>query len=172
MRNQTKLTIACGLIAVTSAIGFAQDTHAAPKYYRLDFAVQELDGGKVTNSRHYVTTIATVFMPGQSLIRTGSKVPIMSSGTGTNSEQYTYIDLGVNIDCREAKEMQGELALNVAAEISTAATSSRQPVIRQIKWQSNVVVTLGKPTVIFSSDDLTTKYQLQLELTAKPIEAH
>jgi hypothetical protein len=32
-----------------------------------------------------------------------------------------------------------------------------------------VIVPLKKPTVIFSSDDLTTKHQMQLELTATPI---
>ena len=43
------------------------------------------------------------------------------------------------------------------------------PMIRQNRWTSNVVVPLKKPTVIFSSDDLTTKHQMQLELTATPI---
>jgi len=41
--------------------------------------------------------------------------------------------------------------------------------VRQNKWGSIVLVALRKPTVIFSSDDLTSKHQVQLELTATPI---
>jgi hypothetical protein len=84
----------------------------------------------------------------------------------------TYLDVGVNIDCRAAKEIQDQLALNVSAEISGIATEqpSNQPLIRQTKWESNVIVPLRKPTTIFSSDDPSTKRQTQLELTAIPIK--
>ena len=85
----------------------------------------------------------------------------------------TYIDVGVNIDCRAAKEIQDQLALNVAAEISSVAadpSSSTLPLVRQTKWSSNVIVPVRKPTTIFSSDDPTTKRQTQLELTAIPIK--
>ena len=134
--------------------------------------VKELDSGKVINARHYSTTTAT----GDSIsgysctIRTGNKVPVPSGGaTGTST--FTYIDVGVNIDCRSAKEIDGSLAVSVAAEISNAATSSNPPLIRQTKWSSNVIVPIGKPTVIFSSDDVTSKGQMQLELTATAIGA-
>jgi hypothetical protein len=43
------------------------------------------------------------------------------------------------------------------------------PVIRQNRWSSNVVVPLKKPTLIFASDDATSKRQMQLELTAAPV---
>jgi hypothetical protein len=33
-----------------------------------------------------------------------------------------------------------------------------------------VIVPVGKPTVIFSSDDVASKGQMQLELTASPIK--
>jgi len=36
------------------------------------------------------------------------------------------------------------------------------------EWSSNVIVPIGKPTVIFSSDDVTTKGQMQLELSSSP----
>jgi hypothetical protein len=60
----------------------------------------------------------------------------------------------------------------VAAEVSSAAETpdAPAPVIRQVKWNSPVIVPLGKPTVIFSSDDPSSKRQMQLELTARPIK--
>jgi hypothetical protein len=56
--------------------------------------------------------------------------------------------------------------------VSSAAETpdAPAPVIRQVKWNAPVIVPLGKPTVIFSSDDPSSKRQMQLELTARPIK--
>jgi len=170
-RNKVNLAVTCGAILLTAAICTAQGENAKsaaqqPKYFHLDFVVKELDGGKVINVRHYSTT--TMAGDYTCTIRSGNKVPVQSgSATG-----LTYIDVGVNIDGRDPKEIEGSLALSVTAEISVAATSSSPPLIRQTKWSSNVIVPIGKPTVIFSSDDVATKGQMQLELTATAIQAH
>ena len=173
MFNRTRLTIAFGMAAWLAGACFAQEGAKAPepKFYHLDFAVKEMDSGKVVNSRRYSSTTATAGMPGDAgcSIRTGSKVPVPAAGTTGNSV-FTYIDLGVNIDCRAAKEIDGNLALNVTAEVSSAATSQNPPVVRQNRWNSSIFVPLGKPVVIFSSDDLTSKGQMQIELTATPIK--
>jgi hypothetical protein len=172
IRNKTKLAVACGAIILTAGICAAQSEGAKPapeqpKYFHLDFVVKELEGGKVVNARHYSTTTDTEDRV--STIRSGNKVPVQTASSGPDSGQFTYIDVGVNIDCRAAKEIQGDLALNVSAEISTATTAQKQPLIRQTKWSSNVILPLGKPTVIFSSDDVASKGQMQLELTATPV---
>ena len=165
--NKTKLAVA---MLLTAGFCGAQSDKTPPeptKYFHLDFVVKELEGGKVINTRHYSTTAATSRQT--STIRSGNKVPIQTGGSGPDNSQFTYIDLGVNIDCRDLREIQGDLALNVAADISTAVTPQKQPLIRQTKWNSNVVLPIGKPTVIFSSDDVAGKGEMQLELTATPI---
>jgi len=136
------------------------------KFYKLDFAVKEVEGAKVLNSRAF-STIVQMDPPGSRAeagsIRTGSKVPV------TNG---SYIDVGVNIDCRSLKEVQGDLALSVNADLSSTApepSAPDRPVIRQNRWSSYVIVPIKKPTVIFSSDDATTKHTMQLELTATPV---
>jgi hypothetical protein len=44
-------------------------------------------------------------------------------------------------------------------------------VVRQAKWSSIVLIPIRKgPTVIFSSDDPASKRQLQLEVTATPLQ--
>jgi len=173
MRNQTKMGLAFLFAAFLAGHAFAQGETAKPaaeepKYFHLDFVVKELENGKVTNSRAYAMTMSTGDVGG-SMIRTGNKVPIpTSSGSSSN---FTYIDVGVNIDCRSAKQVGDQLALNVAAEVSTAATEPplSSLVIRQTKWGSTAIVPLRKPTTIFSSDDPSSKRQTQLELTATPI---
>ena len=161
------------LIAVSC---FAEDK-TPPRFYRLDFVVKELEGGKVLNARTYSAMASTGELPPPlgnraCSIRTGSKVPIPTVAGGPG--QFTYLDLGVSIDCYEIKEELPALALRVEADISSAVQESSPgsptpPVIRQNKWTSGVLVFIKKPTVLFSSDDVSGKHQMQLELTATPI---
>jgi hypothetical protein len=139
------------------------------KFYHLDFIVKEVDGAKVINSRSYSTMISTGHS--NESIRTGNKVPYQS-GVGPNN--YQYFDVGVNIDCREAREVENQLALTVGAEVSSLApgqtsVSGPLPLVRQNRWNADVILPLRKPTVIFSSDDPTSTHKMQVEVTATPI---
>jgi len=156
----------CGLrlllLALMTCVCLADDATPA-KFCKLDFVVKEVDGTKVLNTRSY-SFLTTQVTHEACSIRTGNKVPVAGGG---------YLDVGVSIDCYEVKETPLGLSLGVAADISSIPAESQIPVsgqvIRQNKWRSVVVVPLKKPTVIFSSDDLTSKHQMQLELTATPI---
>ncbi len=165
-----------------------RDNASAPqqRFYRVHFAVAELDGaGKVTNTRNYDETIATAG-GGQSVgdqqIKTGSRVPIATGSYASNGNpanlantQFQYIDLGVNLDVREATEHGEMLGFRLKAEVSSVAHQTEiggvgEPVIRQNVWDSTVLVPMGKPTVVFSSDDLDSKGKMQVEVTATRIE--
>jgi len=172
MLNKTKLAIAGGLLILTAGTIFAQDSLRSGeqgKFFHLDYVVKELEGGKVTNARHYSTLIAAGDNTNTSIIRTGSKLPVQTGGS-MGSEIYTYVDVGVNIDSKMAKEVGDALALSINAEISSAVPSGHQPLIRQTKWGSSVLVPIGKPTTIYSADDVTAKGQMQIELTATPVK--
>jgi hypothetical protein len=137
-------------------------------FYHLDFVVKEVDGNKVLNSRAYSTSIRE---SGRNSIRAGARVPMPS---GPNA--FQYMDLGANFDCGRVQEVDGKLALNVTAELSSIAPNDQegsaktQPVIRQNKWDADVIVPLGKTTTIFSSDDVSSKNKMQVELTATLIK--
>ncbi len=165
MRNIRNYGAGLLAMAVMAGACLAADT-APPKFYKLDFVVKEVEGTKVVNARTYSVT-ASDEKPGRYSIRTGAKVPF------SNGKDYTYLDVGVNIDCRGLEETQAGFSSWVDAEISSVVPEStvtpERPFVRQIKWSSFVVVPLKKPTVIFFSDDLTGKHQTQLELTATPI---
>ncbi|MGA8027576.1 MAG: hypothetical protein WB992_10540 [Bryobacteraceae bacterium] len=135
------------------------------RFYRLDFLVKELDGGKVLNSRVYSMQVATE--GGDNSIRTVSKIPF-----ATSPGSWTQIDVGTNIDCSNIREVQGELSLKISAEVSSVLedpSNSGRPIIRQNQWRSFVLLKLKKPTVVFSSDDVSSKRQMQLEVTATPV---
>ena len=150
------------------------------KFYRLDFALKEMDENKVVSQKNYSTFMSTDDRVKGALIRTGTKVPYQS-GAGTN---YNYVDVGVNIDCQKIQELNGQLVVQVSADITSVPAPSGvgtsgnpaesavhgMPLVRQNRWNSAAVVAIGKATTLFSSDDLNTKRKLQLELTATPIK--
>ena len=171
--------MAHALIALSLAVPMlAQD---GTKFYRLDFALKELDENhKVVSQKNYSTFMSTDDRVKGALIRTGTKVPYQSSA-GTN---YNYLDVGVNIDCQKIQELNGQLVVQVSADITSVPAPSGvgtsgnpaesavpgMPLVRQNRWNSVAVVAIGKATTLFSSDDLNTKRKLQLELTATPIK--
>jgi hypothetical protein len=169
-----KMVLGATLLTLTaSGICFAQNDIAKPvaveqaKYYHLDFVIKELEDGKVTNSRHYSMMVLSQT---NGSIRTGDKVPVRTSSG--ESKLYTYLDVGVNIDCRQVRQVQDKLVLSVAVDISSVAgetTSVTPPLIRNTKWSSEVTLPLNKPTVLFMSDDAAAKRQMQLELTGTPV---
>ena len=194
-----KITVFCLLLAAPALMlhARAQDTAKAPEaakapeppahYYRLQFVIQELGSdGKPTNSRSYSTTVSTGRMDHYGAIRTGSRVPIITGAlhgpTGTSESklefQYQYLDVGVNIDTENVHETNGQLSFLLKAEVSALADPTHtspsdlpnDPVIHQNQWQASVIIPIGKPTVVFSSDALDNKGGMQLSVTATRLD--
>jgi len=175
MASVVGLMIAAGV----SASGAMQES---PKFFKLDFVVKEVDAGKTISSHPYSVRAGVDAANGAS-IRTGSK---MSLATGTASGgvmQYTYFDTGINFDVHRLdvhrldvhrlkegdSEVSKELVVAVSSVVEEPTEKTRQPVIRQNQWTSMVTVKVGKPTMVFSSDDVSSKRQMSVELTATPI---
>jgi hypothetical protein len=168
-----KIAILCLILFATPILVLpvsAQQTtaSAAPAhYYRLEFVVKEVgEDGKAVNSRTYLTTVSTDDK--MSSVRTGTRIPIHTNDKGGDIQ---YLDVGVNIDCRQAHEIPEGLGLQISAEISSLATPNppsdvTTPIIRQNHWQSSTVLPMGKPIVVFSSDNLENKGRMQVEVTA------
>src|SRR5262249_2999327 len=153
-----------------AAPALAQSTEPA-KFYKLDFVVKEVEGGKVVNSRMFSTMLAATVTgrdPAAASIRAGGRVPVAQGGAG----QFSFHDVGVNIDSRDLKEMQGDVSVSIQADISliTQEAAGPAPFTRQNRGAGTVLATIKKPTVVFASDDITSKRQLQLELTATPVK--
>ncbi len=154
---------------VTAVPAVAQSeapTTQSSEFYRLDFAIKEMEGGKVIKTRNYEAMIASSYQA--SSIRSGAKVPVVDA-KGT-----TYIDVGVNVDVHDIKVTKEGLELSILAEASGTVDTgtgglTKQPIIYQTKWNSRVELPLGKATTLFSSDDPASKHQLQLEVTATKV---
>ena len=151
------------LLLVASA-ALAQNEES--KVYQLDFQIRHLENGKVTSTRNHSALAVTGVGHTGCQIRSGNRVP--------NGNTNNYLEVGVNIDCKAAKEIGEKFSIQITAEISEVApvdgSSSQLPIIRQIRWNSTVLVPNRKATILFSSDDSGTKVTTQLEMTATPIK--
>lgn len=170
MRRTTKLYLLAGVLLAMAGTAWAQaEREINTGFYRLDFVTKELDDTKVINSRTYSLIVSD--KSGGNSMRSSSKVAIPTG----HGDQYQFYDIGVNLDVKEVREVQGQLSVGVAAGITHVAAdstpnSSLPPVMRSYNWNSVVLVPLRKATQIFSSDDLGSKRKFQLELTATPVK--
>ncbi len=192
MRKTAYIVFACCLVLISGSAGrlLAQDSEKAPEsskapeppahFYHLEFVVQETGpDGKPTNSRTYSGTVSTSRTDRGFAMRTGSRVPVTTGAPSSENKgmpvQFQYIDVGVNIDAQSARESGDKLALWLVADISSladAATSSNNgaPVVRQNRWQASVLLPIGKPTTVFTSDVLDNKGAMQLVVTVTPVK--
>lgn len=158
-------------LAVTAPAQTPEAKQPEPKFYKLEIVLKELEAGKVVTARNYVMTTAFPASITAS-IRTGDKVAV-STGAGTPNTQFTYMDVGVNIDCRINSVTTAEIGLRIGADISSAADnkgSSLPPTIVQTRFNGDALVPFRKPTTVFSSDGASSKRQTQLEITATPLQ--
>jgi hypothetical protein len=128
--------------------------------YRLDFSVNELDDGKKINTRQYSLNLNA---DDANEIKIGTRVPVESG-----HEQFQYIDIGTSIWCRIGERADG-VPLSVRADISNLAIpdqgASPRPVVRQFKINASTLAVPGKPMIVGSVDDPSSKRQFQLKVT-------
>ena len=178
--------LAAALLLVTTPFCLRAQSASSPMvqtpehFYRLKLVVEEVnDAGTVTNARTYETTVST--SGASQTIKTGSRIPVAtgSYSSGSNASamntQFQYIDLGVEATVKNAEETGNDLAFHLRMEVSSMARSENiagveEPVIRDNSWDTNVLVPIGKPTVVFSSDDLDSKGKMQVQVTATAVE--
>jgi hypothetical protein len=171
----SKQLIAAILAAIALAPAAIRAQEKAPDtpltHYKLTYRLLEVDAnGKITNSRAYVAIIGAGSDSAPAKIRTGDKLPIPVKG-GTDVQ---YQDVGTDIDTFHPQIHDRQLSLQVSAALSSVAKSAPSlvpnvPIFRQTRWESSVVVTLDKPTLIFISDNTSDAGKTELELTATEI---
>jgi hypothetical protein len=147
---------------------------AAPKTYRLTYTVSEMDGTKFIGTQHYSMTADA---DGRASVKLGSKVPVLTGeynpGSSQTQTQFTYIDVGLNLDTRLREFANGLQVIakveksNVADEPSTL--EGHEPIIRQEVLQNTAVVTLGKPVMLGSLDIPGSTRHLDIGLVVEPV---
>jgi len=147
-------------------------------FFKLAFVMYELDDGKRTNQRDYTMIGRTDNQP--SSIRVATKIPIYTEVKG-NDKSYTYIDAGLTIRCSLKEQVDRRLQFHCDIEMSgfvrpqqvagaVGQAGPEAPVIRTTRTESWALLTLGKPTVFTTVDDINSTKRMQVEVTATKIE--
>jgi hypothetical protein len=135
--------------------------------YRLDIVINELEDSKKVNARSY-----SVLLEGDnwSRLRIGTRIPIQQQS------QVVYMDVGLSLDCRlhgseDGPSLEVILEMNSFAipEQGTAANPGTPP-LRNFRTQTTSALSLGKPAVITSADDMASKRRFQVEVTATKVK--
>jgi hypothetical protein len=122
-----------------------------------------------------------------SKIRMGSRVPVLTGTSPNMPAQWQYIDVGTNIDCRASQSPDGRYRLSLMMERSWAEgevsssegkssnTEARtgefhQPVIRQFRSDSEVIVRAGQTLETnFATDPVSGKV-IKIEVTLEVLK--
>ena len=147
-------------------------------FFKLAFVMYELDDGKRTNQRDYMMIGRTDNHP--SSIKVSTRVPIYTEVKG-NDKAYTYIDVGLRINCSLKEQMDRRVQLNCDIEISSflrpeqivgavGKAGTEAPVLRTTRTESWALLTLGKPAVFTTVDDVNSTKRMQIEVTATKLD--
>ena len=147
-------------------------------FFKLAFVMYELDDGKRTNQRDYMMIGRTDNHP--SSIKVATKVPITTLEKG-DEKQYTYTDVGLRINCSMKEQVDRRLQLHCDIEISsfirpeqianaTGNAGLAAPFLRTTRTDSWELLTLGKPAILTTVDDINSTKRMQVEVTATKLD--
>jgi hypothetical protein len=147
-------------------------------FFKLSFVMYELNDGKRTNQRDYMMIGRTDNHP--SSIKVATKVPITTLEKG-DEKQYTYTDVGLRINCSMKEQVDRRLQLHCDIEISsfirpeqianaTGNAGLAAPFLRTTRTDSWALLTLSKPAILTTVDDINSTKRMQVEVTATKLD--
>jgi hypothetical protein len=162
-----------------SAVATAQET-AKPKPdehtpavipLRVQVVFSEYDGEKKVANLPYNFTVNADerrAKPG-SQIRTGARIPVT-----TGKDQFTYLDVGTNVDCSATLQDDGRYKLQMALERSSvspdAQSAGSNPVLRTFRVDLNPVLKDGQSVESIVSADPLNGHVYHVSVTLNVIK--
>ena len=147
-------------------------------FFKLAFVMYELEDGKRINQRDYMMIGRTDNHP--SSIKVATKIPITTEEKG-NDKAYTYTDVGLRINCSMKEQVDRRMQLNCDIEMSslvrpeqiasvTGNAGPGVPVLRSMRIESWELLTMGKPAILTTVDDINSTKRMQIEVTATKVD--
>jgi|WetSurMetagenome_2_1015567.scaffolds.fasta_scaffold567605_2 hypothetical protein len=149
------------------------DDNAPSIYYRLDFAIRELDREKLVDTRNYTLLVQSGVA--ESIVA-GSEVPYPSSTYSSTAsapvKNISYRSVGVSINAGMI-ETDDSPRLDLLVEVSDAvppAKDSDSPVFRKVQLHCRALLPLGKPTTVGVVEDPASRHRFQVDVTATKLK--
>lgn len=173
-----KVMAAAALCAAAFPAG-AQDQKPGPRYYEVRFAIHDNSDPAVSGVRNYTMIVAA---NRKGVFSVGDRVPVATAsyepGSAGNvpTTQFSYIDVGVNIECLIA-EAGSKLALQGVINMTglerregRPSAGGPNPIIGQTKLNLDSAVDVGKPTIVAAIDDPLNARKVQVEATVTKVQ--
>jgi hypothetical protein len=149
------------------------DETAPAIYYRLDFAIRELNGEKLVDTRNYSLWAQSGVSESMAA---GSEVPYPGSvfttaGSG-QSKSINYRSVGVTIHCSVKEGTDGH-KLDLNMEISDVIPPEKDSdgiAFRRVSINSRALLSLGKPTTVSITEDPASRHRFQVDVTATKLK--
>lgn len=141
-------------------------------FFKLSFVMSELDDGKRTNQRDYTMVLRTDNQP--SSVHIATRVPVY-----TEEKKMTYVDAGLTLRCNAKEQADRRLQVHCDVEVSSffrpdqqsgTSTGAAAPLLRSTRTESWALLTLGKPSILATVDDVNSTRRMQIELTATRVD--
>jgi hypothetical protein len=152
---------------------------------RVQVVFTEYDGEKKISSLPYTVLVNADDKGPQSAVRMGLKVPVETGGSGGASKQFTYMDIGTNLDGRADKTEDGRFNLRLNVEKSslyTPATAEKpgtvggneilpgQPIVQSFRSQVNLLIRDGQTMQSTVASDPITGHVTKVDVTLNVIK--
>jgi hypothetical protein len=158
------------LLATLVAPGVGQEIYAQGRdVFKVDFTIRDTGDAGGKSGRKYSLL---VYGGNKGVFKIGNRVPVPSGPAGGSNTQFTYVDVGVNIDCT-VQEVMGKVSLRADMDLSTAVTNEKAPgpapTISQIRFNIEASIPAGKPAIVASFDDPVTSRKFEVEAMATKV---
>jgi hypothetical protein len=170
--NQNAVVIRATAGEMALAQKIIHDLDLPKKNYRLTYTVTEMDGGKQIGTQHYAMNMTS----GQTTtLKLGNRVPVVTSSAPGAQTQFTYIDVGMNIDVTLTTMGDGAILKSsvdqssVAPEKVDVGGGTYQPIVRQSSLRGESFLAPGKSQPLGSLDIPGSTSHLNIEVVMDPL---
>jgi hypothetical protein len=176
------LAMACGLAAQEKPKPPREPEHVVP--LKVQVVVSEFDGEKKVSSLPYTFFVNADVVVDRASMRMGLRVPVVVQA----NNQIQYMDVGTNIDCGAWSTEDGRFKLSMTVERSSMyatnaekkpldwspgdapLTVSTQPIVRQFRISSAVVVRENQTTQATLATDPLSGRVLKIDVTVNLVK--
>ena len=156
------LAFSCAALLVAALVPLhAQDKERPVAAYKVEYRIRDGSDATAKTPRRY-TMLCDTF--GRGTFKVGDRVPV-----STGSNQFNYLDVGVNIETMvRERSNESRVSLTANMDMSTLVEHKQlagfsNPTVAQMKIVVDALVTPGKPTVVASIDDPVTQHRVDIE---------
>lgn len=145
------------------------DLDRPKKSYRVTYTISEIDEGKRVGSQTFTVLVSR---ERKTVLKQGTRVPVVTGAADKGGSQVTYVDVRLNIEASLEGYQDGARLRSKVEQSRIADERSgigvQDPDIRQTSLEGTSALTQGKPVLLGSLDVAGSTRRQEIEVVALP----